>query len=441
MRFHLKSRAGRALAAASLATVGASGIFAGLATTTAVAQADPKQQTALVIVGSDTTQEVSNALAGENAGLQYTPIRSSADSGRRQIQSFDALNPEQGGDQCITPLIKSATVYRPNGSSSGVRALSRAIDGATTWGNGQVACPSTGKSVAGLFDIARSSGSGSGTGTALTYVPFTRGALSFAYYFAGTGTAVTSLTRAELQSIFTSGADYTDIVRGSQTTRVYACDIQSGSGTGATWATSVGYTRETPANVTAYSVCKNTAAGADYANSPSGALTGTNAGKMQENDTYGLKAKGVAIKALPANASANIQVIVGMESANFIAQANGVSFRDVASGVLIGGISDDGSSNNLGLPYGNGTTVWDGTSQILPNSTFFNNATFGRTMYNVFDSGRVADADIESLFIGSSSVLCSDANALSIVATFGFSPLSSGCGSISLTRPLSSGTS
>lgn len=441
MRFHLKSRTGRALAAASLATMGATGIFAGLATTTSVAQADPKQQTALVTVGSDTTQEVLNALAGENAGILYTPIRSSADSGYRQIQSFDALNPDTSGDQCITPLIKSATIYRPNGSSSGVRALSRAIDGATTWGNGQTACASTGKSVAGLVDFARSSSSGSGTGTALTYVPFARDALTAAYFFSGTGTAVTSFTRAELASIATSNAAYTEIVRGAQTTRVYFCDIQSGSGTGGVWATTVGYTRETSANIAAYTTCKDTAAGADYANSPSGALTGTNSGKLQENDTAGLRAKGVAIKALAANASANVQVIVGMSAGNFIARANGVSTATIASDVRLAGISNDGSSNNLGLPFGNGSTPWDGTSQISPNSTFYSNATFGRTLYNVFDSGRISDGDIDSLFIGSSSVLCANANALSIVATFGFAQMSSGCGGTSVTRPLSSGTS
>jgi len=419
--------------------MGASGIFAGLATTTTVAQADPKQQTALVTVGSDTTQEVLNALAGENAGTLYTPIRSSAESGYRQIQSFDALNPDTSGDQCITPLIKSATIYRSNGSSSGVRALSRAIDGATTWGNGQTACASTGKSVAGLIDFARSSSSGSGTGTALTYVPFARDALTAAYYFSGTGTAITSFTRAELQSIYTSNAAYTEIVRGSQTTRVFACDIQSGSGTGGVWATSVGYTRETSANVAAYTSCKNADGGADYASSPSGSLTGTNAGKLQENDTTGLKAKGVAVAT--ANAGSNVQVIVGMSAGNFIARANGVSSATIATDVRLAGISDNGSSVDLGLPFGDGTTPWDGTSQIQPNATFFADSTFGRTLYNVFDSGRIADGDIDSLFIGTSSVLCSNANALSIVATFGFAQMSSGCGAVSVTRPLSSGTS
>jgi hypothetical protein len=419
--------------------MGASGIFAGLATTTTVAQADPKQQTALVSVGSDTTQEVTNALAGENAGVLYTPIRSSSDSGYRQIQSFDALNPDTSGDQCITPLIKSATIYRPNGSSSGVRALSRAIDGATTWGNGQTACASTGKSVAGLIDFGRSSSSGSGTGTALTYVPFARDALTAAYYFSGTGTAITSFTRAELQSIYTSNADYTEIVRGAQTTRVFACDIQSGSGTGGVWATSVGYTRETSANVAAYTSCKNANGGADYASSPSGALTGTNAGKLQENDTTGLRAKGVALAT--ANAGSNVQVIVGMSAGNFIARANGVSLATIASDVRLAGISNNGSSVDLGLPFGNGTTPWDGTSQIQPNATFYADSTFGRTLYNVFDSGRIEDGDIASLFIGTSSVLCSDANALSIVATFGFAQMSSGCGAVSVTRPLSSGTS
>lgn len=434
MPFHLKSRFGRLVAATTVSALGAVAIFAGLASTNSVADADPKQLSALVGVGSDTTQEVMNALAGENAGTLYPPIRSSAESGRRQIVSFYAQNPDLTGDQCITPKVKFATIYRPNGSSSGTRALSRAIDLSTTWGNGQVLCSSTGKSLAGLVDFARSSSSGSGTGANLTYVPFARDALSFAYYHVGTGAPVTSFTRAELNSIYTSNADFTEITRGSDTTRIYVCDIQSGSGTGNSWATTVGYTRNTSANTAAYTVCKDT--GGNPSN-----LGGSDLGKVQENDTNALKIKGEAIAALGTNSGKNIQVIAGMSAANFIARANGVSIDTIASGVRIGGISNDGSSNNLGLPFGDGTTPWDGSSKILPNSNFFTNATFGRSMYNVFDSNRLTDPDIASLFIGSGSVVCSNSDAIATVATFGFAQLSSGCGSTSLTRPLSSGTS
>lgn len=434
MPFHLKSRLGRLAAAVTVSSLGAVAIFAGLASTNSVADADPKQLTALAGVGSDTTQEVMNALAGENAGTLFTPIRSSQASGYRQIISFDALNPDPTGDQCITPKVKFGTIYRPNGSSSGVRALSRSIDLSTTWGNGQTACSSTGKSVAGLVDFARSSSSGSGTGTQLTYVPFARDALSFAYYYAGTGSPVTSFTRAELNSIYTSNADFTPITRDSVTTRIYVCDIQSGSGTGGVWATTLNYTRDTSANIAAYTVCKDTGG------NPSG-LTGANTGKMQENDTNALKVKGDAIAALGSNAGQNVQVIVGMSAANFIARANGVSVQSVATGVRMGAISNDGSSNNLGFPFGDGLTPWNGSSAITPNATFFNNATFGRTVFNVFDSNRITDPDIASLFVGGSSKMCSDANALTIIATFGFAPMSSGCGGTSVTRPLSSGTS
>lgn len=438
MRFHLKSRVGRAVAAVTVSAVGAAGLFAGLASTTSVAQADPKQLDALVGVGSDTTQEVMNALAGENAGKLYTPIRSTVDSGYRQIISFNAQNPDATGDQCIAPKVKFATIYRANGSGSGIKALSRAIDLSATWGTGQTGCPgSTAKSVAGLIDFARSSSTADAAtypGTDLTFVPFARDAISYAYYYKGTGTAITDFTKAELNSIYTSNADYTVITRGGISTRVYACDIQSGSGTGDKWASFLGYTRNTSANTAAYTVCKDT--GGNPSNQ-----TGTNTGKLQENDTAALVTKGDAIKALATNSSANVQVIVGMSASAFIARANLVSFETIATGVNMGAIANDGTSTNLGFPFGNGLVAWNGSaSNLTPNSTFFQSSTFGRSVFNVFDTNRIEDLDIADLFIGGTSAICS-ADAQQIIATFGFAPLASGCGSTSSKQGKRSGTS
>ncbi|MCU0311593.1 MAG: hypothetical protein MUE36_11720, partial [Acidimicrobiales bacterium] len=89
--------------------------------------ADPQQQSGLVGVGSDTTQGLMNAYAGFSNGINYTPLQSSVASGQRQIVSFDATNPSATGDRCITTKVKSATIYRPNGSGSGRNALSRSI--------------------------------------------------------------------------------------------------------------------------------------------------------------------------------------------------------------------------------------------------------------------------------------------------------------------------
>ena len=44
--------------------------------TSSPASADPKQFSALVAVGSDTTQSIMDALAGESNGTTYLPIKS-----------------------------------------------------------------------------------------------------------------------------------------------------------------------------------------------------------------------------------------------------------------------------------------------------------------------------------------------------------------------------
>ena len=88
------------------------------------ASADPKQATALAGFGSDTTQDVLNALAGHVNNNNFTPVQSSLATGKKQIVSWDAV-----GGPCITPKAGGQSIVRPNGSTNGRRALSRAIDG------------------------------------------------------------------------------------------------------------------------------------------------------------------------------------------------------------------------------------------------------------------------------------------------------------------------
>ena len=99
------------------------------------ASADPAQFGALAGFGSDTSQDVLNALAGKSNGILYTPIQSSAATGGRQVISFDATPPAGAADNCVTPKIGAPTFTRPNGSTQGRRALSRAQDG-TGYGSG-----------------------------------------------------------------------------------------------------------------------------------------------------------------------------------------------------------------------------------------------------------------------------------------------------------------
>lgn len=391
LKFTLKGRVAKASAGiAAAGLVIGSSVIGG-----SPAGADPKQLSSFAGFGSDTTQDIMNALAGEANGRSYTPIQSSAATGRRQITSWDAT-----GSPCVTPKAPGATMNRPNGSSAGRKVLSRAIDGT---GYGDASCGAGAKPVGGLVDFARSSAgpSANDPGTALTYIPFGRDGVSFAYYANGVA-PVTSLTRAQLTSLFTTGAQ---VIGG---VNIIPCGIQTNSGTYQFWNT---VTTATPSQEnTATAACNSAGSGA----------------RLQENDAAGLKAKG--------DAQVGSQVIVGFSAANFISQSNGVAASQLAASVDLGSVSDNGSGVNLGRPY-------QGTApNTTPSATFYNDSTFGRNVYNVFDTARVTgfgSNDLKSVFVGASSSICS-ASAQAIVNTFGF--LSSGsCGSTTLKGSLIAG--
>lgn len=378
----------------SLAVVGLSALIA----TGSPATADPKQFAAATGVGSDTTQDVMNALSGFNNVTSFTPVQSTAASGRRQVASWDAV-----GASCITPKAPGATFNRPNGSSAGRRALSRAIDG-TSYGD--ATCGGL-KPVSGLVQFARSSAGPSGTGTDLTYVPFGRDGMSFAYYANGVVAPVTTLTSAQLTSLFSTGPQ---IIGGVE---IVPCGIQTSSGTYQFWNTALG-TASTEATGTA--TCNNAASAAG--------LNTTTGGRAQENDGNGLKARGDLV------AFAGKQVIIGFSAANFISQSNGV----VVSQLPAGGVVDLGAIDALGKPY-------TGTAPTMtPSSTFYASTTYGRDVYNVVSKALLdgpGNNDIKTLFVGSTSAVCS---ATTTIQAFGFLGLGASCGSTTLTGPFLAGT-
>lgn len=359
------------------------------------ASADPKQLGALVGVGSDTTQDVLNAMAGNSNNVPYTPITSSSASGARQVISFDATPPVGVADNCISPKVGGPTFDRPNGSTNGRAALSRALDG-TKWGS--AACGGL-ADLGGIVDFARSSsGPASGdTGTTLTYVPFGRDAVSFAYYRAGgAGGPVTSLTRPQLTTLFTTGT--LSVSNGIESVNIIACGIQTGSGTFKFWNTVT--TASTSLENTATTTCNN--------------LGGT--GRLQENDAAGLKAKGDL-------AASGTQVVVGFSAANFVAKSNGVADGNPAPlSVGLGSISDNGAGVNLGSP------ISGSAPNVAANATFYNSSIFGRNVYNVLPSAIISGGgnfDIKTMFVGSTSAVCS-ANA--VIVQFGYLSLGAGCG-------------
>lgn len=402
----LTTKTKKALAAGLVLTALGAGLMAGSAS------ADPAQLSALIGVGSDTTQDVMNAMAGRTNGVYFTPLLSpttalAQDNTRRQVISFDATAATAGaGDNCITTKTGAPGFTRPNGSSAGRRALSRAMDGGKY---GSAECGGV-KDVAGLVDFARSSsGPSSGdTGTVLTYIPFGRDGVSFAYYRASGGAAVTSLTRAQLTTLFTTGPQTINGVR------IVPCGIQTSSGTYSFWNTVT--TATTATEPTGTAECN--------------ALAG---GRLQENDGVDLKAKGDLV-------AAGDQVIVGFSAGAFIAKSNGYATPVPPAGVGMGSISNNGSGTDLGSP------VTGTAPNLTPVSAFFSDSVFGRKVYNVFPTSVITgpgNADLKAMFVdsdataGNNAVIC-NAPYTATVQALGFLPASD-CGAITIKGSLISG--
>lgn len=389
---------------------------------TGTAQADPKQYDAFVGVGSDTTQDVMNAFAGNANGIQYTPVSSGTATGNKQLISFDAAIPAGVSDQCVTPKIGLSTYTRPNGSSSGRRALfaSSGLSSAGWTGStsttGVPIC-ATAVDISGTVDFARSSaGPANGdTSTLTTYIPFGRDAMSFGYYRAA-GLPVTTLTRAQIITLFTTGPQVIDGVR------IVPCGIQTGSGTYQFWQTVI--TATTAQENTATTECNNLQVG------------GVAVGRSQESDALQLKTRGDALAAVAGQA--NSQVVIGYSAANFISVSNGASTSTIPStvNVGIGSISDAGGGVNLGNP------IVGATAPFTPNATFYANSVFGRNVYNVLPTSVATgggNAAIKALFVSTftdatqttivtPSRICA---ATSTINTFGFLAIST-CGSTTL---------
>jgi hypothetical protein len=411
-----KKRISMALAALAIVGVGAA---------VKPAQADPMQLNAFVGVGSDTIQDVFNAFTGYTNGVDYTPLH--ATSGK-QIISFDAVDPTPAASVCIKATTPGGpAIYRPNGSGSGMNALSRANDGVAwgvgTTGNSAASCQSV--DVSGLIDFGRSSSGGSGTGTDLTYIPFAKDAVSFAWYSkngtVGANTAFDTLSQAELNTIFTGSGSGTDITHSAVTVHITPCGIQAGSGTFNFWNTVTGAT--TTQEGTATTLCN-------------GLITNSLSGRAEENSGDALKARGDALALVSGHA--NDEVIIGFSAGSYIARVNGAAPMVGANTVNLGSISDNGltgTSQNtaLGSPY-SGTAP-----NLTPSTAFYNDGKFGRKLYVILPTTKATgagNADIKSLFVGSTSQIC---NQSTTVQKFGFLPLASGCGDTALTRPYGTG--
>ena len=189
----------------------------------APANADPVSNS-YTVVGSDTLEDVVSALAN-GTSVTGSSVRTTANG--TTIGSFDAT-----GSSYITAKSGGVRFGRPNGSSDGVKALSRSMDGASYTAAAQVGKPASPAAViTGQVDIARSSSGGTlNTSGELLYVPFGRDAFAYAYNGAGldtiTGSQMKSLYECSLTTI--NGVAVTPIVP------------QAGSGTRKDWVQKIG---------------------------------------------------------------------------------------------------------------------------------------------------------------------------------------------------------
>jgi hypothetical protein len=248
--------------------------------------------------------------------------------------------------------------------------------------------------VSGQIDFARSSrGPKAGTSpctaaaaSCLSFIPFARDAVSFAYFDHGLN-EIATLTTAQLQQL------YSNTTTGSITLAngniVKACITQQGSGTTGFWETALGITDATAQAASAASGCT------------------ANPSLLEEN---GANQFYTFASTLPAGQDAVVDFSVG----SWISQANGAALD--RSATARANFVDMGAIDALGKPY-TGTAPNE-----APNTTFYNSTTYGRNLQVVVQTSRLGtfgDAGLKSLFLGASAAVCS-ASAQTTAAKFGF---------------------
>jgi ABC-type phosphate transport system substrate-binding protein len=291
------------------------GIFAAVP----AAHADPVAGS-YVAVGSDTLDSSMNALTNGTAATG-SDVRILAAGGA--VGSFDAF-----GSATIQTKSEGPYYTRPSGSGEGVNALIASIKGTA------LGATYKGTDITGQVDIARSS-SGPGTNAnaagKLTYVPYARDAVAYAYY--GPSADLGNLTTAQLKDLYTNGPT----AIGS--TLVTPLIPQSASGTRKFFLSAIGVSTDATCGM---STC----------------TTST----LPENDASVLTAG----------------TIIPFSAANWIAQANHVAQNTIPTTNVVA----------LGAP--NGVAAYTGTgTSLVPSATFYNAAPFGRDTYLVVEFARV----------------------------------------------------
>lgn len=237
------------------------------------------------------------------------------------------------GSAAIQTKPTGAFFGRPAGSGAGVTALRASITGANYSGNAAVPA----RQILGQVDIARSSSGPGGNANAnglLAYVPYARDAVGFAYK--GGDSSWANLTAAQLKGI-------------------YECTI-----------TQVGGVTVKPRIPQSGSGTRNFFLGA-IGNPTLGSCVTDATGTTPENDASVL----------------GDNELIPFSVANWISQANGATGINTttASGVSLGSAVS-------------GQAPFTGTApNLVPNSAYYSDATFGRDTYLVVEYARITPSD------------------------------------------------
>lgn len=292
------------------------------------ATAEPVANT-FAIVGSDTLEDAVNGLVNGAVGSSVRTFAKGSTMG-----SFDAT-----GSPCIVTKAFGARFGRPNGSTDGVRALSRSIDGGT-YTSATTTCPdNTARVITGYVDIARSSSARTAAPSGeLLYIPFGRDAFAYAYHSTSTAAGIATLTKAQLTAFFDCSVRTLD---GATITPVVP---QSGSGTRSDWLSKLGLTETT-------------------------LVTVGEGGCVVEGQEHDGRSLTVANSIMPMSAS------------RWVAMQTGMTVSKIGSAVLAG-IADVGSAPVTGTG-----------ADTVPNSAYYADSTWGRDTYLVVEYARVNPSD------------------------------------------------
>jgi ABC-type phosphate transport system substrate-binding protein len=341
----MKEQSNARRAAGALSTLTALATASMLAA--APAQADPEDFRPLAGTGSDTTQYVMGAL-GEAVTIEEEKV----------IGSYDAIpagsiQTREGGPSFV----------RPNGSGNGLRALTASInpDGNNTWPI------SGGIDITGQLDFARSSSGPSVVGTDLTFIPFAKDAVSYAYSDFGDASVPSYLTVDDLAAIYKR--EQTTYVDAAGVTRTYLPRLpQTGSGTRQFFLQSIGVTEDQVQWIV---------------------------NLLQENDGTNID---------------QIGELVPFSVASWIAQSNNVVPDTIEDNIVVLGALDD---DFLGIV------------QPIVHGQLNSDFPFNRLVFNVVQSSRLtgedpADVLLQQAFAGSGSAVC---QATGVITTYGFAAI------------------